>query len=463
LSASINVCIFSEDRFFKIVSELTKLPNEKILENDEDNLENEKLTILKNLSSEKMHTLIDALKNSNTDNKTDESIELSDNLILEDDNHLSEKQISASKLSTLLNTNLENNIKNSNVEDKDKKLQHKNYISSIFLSKKEQSVKAEYDIKQVKTLDEVIKTAKKHELNPQSIQIKTKKPEKTVPNLNIQSQTSINSAKAILESHPHISQRVAALNIKMEQDEKVSDKTPSLQELLQKSNSKKTDNISQTSVSKSADSEQETDLTKLFAQLQQNSSKSHQKENIVTSVTNIFGDIKSKNQINSNTRNLSIENEMDEIVRHESITKPTEMINQKIIDAKQTIRHFAQTLQEQVENYKPPFTRMQLTLDPKDLGKVEVTLISRGNNLHIQVNSNPTAIGVMAIQGNELRNQLTSMGFTDVQMQFNMNQQQHQQHQQDNRQHKYLAKEYIDIDEIPENYDSLEIIIPQYV
>ena len=107
---------------------------------------------------------------------------------------------------------------------------------------------------------------------------------------------------------------------------------------------------------------------------------------------------------------------------------------------------------------------MQLSLDPKDLGKVEVTLVSRGNNLHIQVNSNPTAIGVMAIQGNELKNQLTSMGFTDVQMQFNMNQQQQQQQQQQNsRRQIYSGDKYIDIDEIPENYESLEIIIPQYV
>ena len=435
--------IEEKDSNSEIVNELIKLPNEK-------NLENDKLTILKNLSSKKMDTLIDALKNSNTDNQTDESIELSDKLILEDNNYIGEKQISASKLSTLLNTS---------VEDKEKKLKYKTYISRIFLSKTEHSIKAENEIKQVKTLDEIIKIAKKHELNPQNIQIKT---EKTIPKLNIQSQTSINSAKAILESHPHISQHVSALNIKIEEDEKFLDKTPSLslQKLLQKSNSKKTDNNSQTLILKSSDSEQDEDLTKLFVKLQQNSSKPHQKENIFTSITNIFGDIKSKNQINSKKDKSLFETDINETVRHENIAKPTELINQKIVDAKQTIRHFAQTLQEQVENYKPPFTRMQLTLDPKDLGKVEVTLISRGNNLHIQVNSNPMAIGVMAIQGNELKNQLISMGFTDVQMQFNMNQ---QQQQQDNRQHIYSAKEYIDIDEIPENYDSLEIIIPQYV
>ena len=145
----------------------------------------------------------------------------------------------------------------------------------------------------------------------------------------------------------------------------------------------------------------------------------------------------------------------------ENSVKPSEIIKQKVIDAKQMVLSFARTLQEQVENYKPPFTRMQLSLEPEDLGKVDVTLISRGKNLHIQVNSNPVAIGVMAIQGSELKNQLTSMGFSDVQMQFNMNQQQQQQQQQ--QQHKlYSSKGYLDIEEIPE-IDSLEIIIPQYV
>ncbi|MCF6200524.1 MAG: flagellar hook-length control protein FliK [Hydrogenimonas sp.] len=138
----------------------------------------------------------------------------------------------------------------------------------------------------------------------------------------------------------------------------------------------------------------------------------------------------------------------------------SEQLNRKIVDAKATLRHFAQTLQEQVENYKPPFTRMQISLDPKELGSVEVTMVSRGSNLHIQVHSNPTAIGVMATHGNELRNQLVSMGFTDVQMQFNMNQQQ-QQHNQ--RQQQNFENSYSDSDEPLEFYESLELTLPKYV
>jgi hypothetical protein len=135
-----------------------------------------------------------------------------------------------------------------------------------------------------------------------------------------------------------------------------------------------------------------------------------------------------------------------------------EALAQKIVDAKETVRHFARSLQEQVQNYKPPFSRMQLSLEPKELGSVEVTLVSRGSNLHIQVHANPTAIGVMATQGQELKNQLVSMGFTDVQMQFNMNQQQQQQ-QRERRGISHFAK----TDEVPDFYESLDLIVPQYV
>jgi hypothetical protein len=135
-----------------------------------------------------------------------------------------------------------------------------------------------------------------------------------------------------------------------------------------------------------------------------------------------------------------------------------EALAQKIADAKETVRHFARSLQEQVQNYKPPFSRMQLSLEPKELGSVEVTLVSRGGNLHIQVHSNPAAIGVMATQGQELKSQLVSMGFTDVQMQFNMNQQQQQQQRE-----RRGAERFARTDEVADLYESLDLVVPQYV
>lgn len=153
------------------------------------------------------------------------------------------------------------------------------------------------------------------------------------------------------------------------------------------------------------------------------------------------------------------ETETDVMLQSGEHLKTNEALHHKIVDAKTTVRHFAQALQQQVENYKPPFTRMKMTLEPKELGTVELTLVNRGNNLHIQVHSNPNAIGIMATQGQELKNQLVSMGFTDVQMQFNMNQQRQQQQRQQGR----SGASYGSTEEIPEFYESLDITLPQYV
>jgi uncharacterized protein YozE (UPF0346 family) len=165
-----------------------------------------------------------------------------------------------------------------------------------------------------------------------------------------------------------------------------------------------------------------------------------------------------KTQIDSENLSNPLEMETWDLSFSEQKGIQEEALTKKIIDAKQTVRQFAQTLQEQIQNYKPPFSRMQISLEPKELGNVEVTLVNRGNNLHIQVNSNPTAIGVMATQGQELKNQLVSMGFTDVQMQFNMN-----QHQQQRQRQQRNAQQMVEIEEIPDFYESLDLFIPQYV
>ncbi|WP_201352159.1 flagellar hook-length control protein FliK [Hydrogenimonas urashimensis] len=142
-------------------------------------------------------------------------------------------------------------------------------------------------------------------------------------------------------------------------------------------------------------------------------------------------------------------------------TKTGESLHQKIADAKATVRHFARQLQEQVENYKPPFTRMKMLLEPKELGAVELTLVNRGSNLHVQVHSNPNAIGLMATQGQELKSQLVSMGFSDVQMQFSMNQQ--QQRPRHNMQKSRSEGDVAIAEERSDFYDSLNIIIPYYI
>ncbi|MEH1009791.1 flagellar hook-length control protein FliK [Campylobacter concisus] len=56
-------------------------------------------------------------------------------------------------------------------------------------------------------------------------------------------------------------------------------------------------------------------------------------------------------------------------------------------EIKETLSNFSSTLKEQVQNYKAPITRFNITLNPLNLGEVEITMVNRGNNLHVNFNS----------------------------------------------------------------------------
>ncbi len=137
----------------------------------------------------------------------------------------------------------------------------------------------------------------------------------------------------------------------------------------------------------------------------------------------------------------------------------------KVKEAKQMVSHMATNLKEAVENYKPPFTRLTMQLNPAKLGEVDVTMIQRGNNVHINISSNNSAIAVLAQHSVELRNQLANNGLSHATMQFNTGggeQQRQSQHQQ-NMAEAYEKYAALEGEESHEALSSLEIIIPQYV
>lgn len=68
--------------------------------------------------------------------------------------------------------------------------------------------------------------------------------------------------------------------------------------------------------------------------------------------------------------------------------------NARNITPKETLQYFSQDLKEAVDQYKAPITKLSITLNPNNLGEVEVTLIQRGNNLHINFNSNTNAMNL---------------------------------------------------------------------
>lgn len=88
------------------------------------------------------------------------------------------------------------------------------------------------------------------------------------------------------------------------------------------------------------------------------------------------------------------------------------------ITPKETLQHFSQDLKEAVDQYKAPITKLSITLNPNNLGEVEVTLIQRGNNLHINFNSNTNAMNLFIQNQAEFKNSLVNMGFTGLEMNF---------------------------------------------
>ena len=110
-----------------------------------------------------------------------------------------------------------------------------------------------------------------------------------------------------------------------------------------------------------------------------------------------------------------------------------------------------------------------MKLNPEKLGEVEVTLVQRGNNVHVNIQSNnTTTVAFLAHNATELKAQLAHQGITNATMNFmsgGENQQQngaHQQQQehQQNRYKAYQSFEELELNE--EQLSALEIIIPHY-
>ncbi len=130
-------------------------------------------------------------------------------------------------------------------------------------------------------------------------------------------------------------------------------------------------------------------------------------------------------------------------------------IKHDIIKAKQSIQKFSNDLHEAIKDYKPPLSKISIEMNPKDLGKVEVTLIHRGENLQIKINSNTTqTLNFIQTHQNELKQNLINMGYSEVNMSFNTNQQNQQQHQRQNQQKYKQTQDNLEeiVIEVPYTY-----------
>lgn len=128
---------------------------------------------------------------------------------------------------------------------------------------------------------------------------------------------------------------------------------------------------------------------------------------------------------------------------------------------RQTLNTFAQDFKEQVEQYKPPVMKVQMSLNPKSLGEMEVTLVNRGNNLQVNITSNTNAMNIFLQNQAEFKNSLVNMGFTNLQMNFSDQRQGQQQGQNGTKFASGNSEE--DFEEYATEETVLEITLPDYV
>lgn len=170
--------------------------------------------------------------------------------------------------------------------------------------------------------------------------------------------------------------------------------------------------------------------------------------------------------LRSETNETSAKN-TDTIFKTDGAHK-AESLDVKINEAKQMVKYLSSDVKNAIEDYKSPFTRVRLQLNPQNMGEMDLTVVQRGNNLHVNLSSNNAAINTLLLHANELRQQLQNSGINNATLNFSnhsdsgANHSQQEQRQQEQKAHKTyeaLAKEEI----TEEVLSSLEIIVPRYI
>ncbi len=153
---------------------------------------------------------------------------------------------------------------------------------------------------------------------------------------------------------------------------------------------------------------------------------------------------------------LDVKNDLKSTAKQDITT------NKQTNTTKDSLNQFATDLKEKIEAYKPPIMKVELALSPKNLGDVDVTLLTRGNNLHVNISSNSTTMNLFTQNQAEVKNALVSMGFTNLEMNFS-DQSNKEHSQQNNQKHSSGNFEEFTTDSTEEDTTLMEIVIPQYV
>jgi len=176
------------------------------------------------------------------------------------------------------------------------------------------------------------------------------------------------------------------------------------------------------------------------------------------------GETSDKSSSEDTKQTTSIKSDITNIPKSDSLEV-------KMNEAKQMTKYLSQDVKTAIDNYKAPFTRVKVQLNPQNLGEVDLTIVQRGKNLHINLSSNNTAINALAMNANDLKVQLQNNGINNASLNFNNNPQgqdgsaAQQQQQQNHQRQQHASKEYNYFDANEENEEilsSLEIVVPNY-
>ena len=131
-----------------------------------------------------------------------------------------------------------------------------------------------------------------------------------------------------------------------------------------------------------------------------------------------------------------------------------------------SVRSFAAQMVEKISEFKPPVTRVNLQLHPAELGEVNITMIARANNLHVNVTSANATMALFLQNQAEFKANLVNMGFSDIQMSFSDHKEGSNTQQNANKAKKSYEsdEEGVMINEFKGSGEStLEIVLPRYI
>lgn len=217
------------------------------------------------------------------------------------------------------------------------------------------------------------------------------------------------------------------------------------------------ENLSTNATNTSVESKNPTNLESLMSKLQ---SKLNADTTSTTSVQTL-SERQSEQVAKADETNFAINNddnsELNAALKDLSQVSRSEIKSD--LNLKETFRNFAQDFKEQMQTYKPPITRFNITLNPSNLGEVEVTLIQRGQNLHINFNTNTSTMNLFIQNQAEFKNSLVNMGFTGLEMNFSDQSKKDRQQQGKNRSGYGFKEEFENIN--PQN-TALEFVLAKY-